>query len=199
MVNVKSFTCVDCGTVGEQQARGRARLRCQPCDKSHRAALERQRTWPKRKAGRAVAQCESCGAEYHKYTREQRWCSQTCAASNKPGSGPRGRSPEALERQRLYWQAKNRRRRAAKRGGLSEPYTLAEIAERDGHRCKLCGGRAAMSRKVPHPKAPTIDHVVPVSEGGDDTRANVQLAHFVCNSAKGARGAQQLVRGCCGR
>lgn len=49
-----------------------------------------------------------------------------------------------------------------------------------------------MTEVVPHPKAPTIDHVVPVSEGGDDTRTNVQLACFRCNSAKGARGSQQL-------
>jgi len=49
-----------------------------------------------------------------------------------------------------------------------------------------------MKQVVPHPKAPTVDHIVPVSEGGDDTRANVQLAHFVCNSVKGARGSQQL-------
>ncbi|WP_196217855.1 HNH endonuclease [Streptomyces blattellae] len=101
-------------------------------------------------------------------------------------------SPEARERQRLYWQEKNRRRRAAKRGGASEPYTLVEIAARDRARCGLCGGRVAMKRVAPHPKAPTIDHVVPVAEGGDDTRANVQLAHFRCNSAKGARGSQQL-------
>lgn len=116
-----------------------------------------------------------------------------CGNRYKPNSGPRGGlSPEARERQRLSWQAKNRRRRAAKRGRPSEPYTTAEIAARDRFRCRLCGGRVAMKQAVPHPKAPTIDHVVPVSEGGDDTRANVQLAHFVCNSVKGPRGSQQL-------
>lgn len=103
-----------------------------------------------------------------------------------------GLSPAARERQRLYWQEKNRRRRAAKRGGVSEPYTTAEIAERDRFRCGLCGKRVPMGVKVPDPLAPTIDHVLPLVEGGDDTRANVQLAHFRCNSVKGPRGSQQL-------
>jgi 5-methylcytosine-specific restriction endonuclease McrA len=49
-----------------------------------------------------------------------------------------------------------------------------------------------MTKVVPHPKAPTIDHIVPLSAGGDDTKANVQLACFLCNSIKGSRGTQQL-------
>jgi HNH endonuclease len=85
-----------------------------------------------------------------------------------------------------------RRRKARKRGAKTEPYTLAEIAKRDRYRCGLCHKRVAMTKPVPHPKAPTIDHIVPLSEGLDDTKANVQLAHFICNSLKGAGGSQQL-------
>jgi 5-methylcytosine-specific restriction endonuclease McrA len=44
-----------------------------------------------------------------------------------------------------------------------------------------------MDVNVPEALAPTIDHVVPVSRGGDDIKANVQLAHFRCNSVKGPR------------
>ncbi|MFF3128519.1 HNH endonuclease [Streptomyces sp. NPDC057908] len=142
--------------------------------------------------------CARCSVVFQPRRCDQRWCSKKCKDAHygallRAGSGQRGGlSPEARERQRLYWQAKCRRRRAAKRGGVSEPYTLLQIAERDRGRCGLCGQRVLMAAKVPHSKAPTIDHVVPVSEGGDDTRANVQLAHFRCNSVKGARGAQQL-------
>ncbi|MFE2041664.1 HNH endonuclease [Streptomyces sp. NPDC059477] len=151
------------------------------------------RTYAERKVRRPLAVCEACGSSYRQLRRTQRWCSQSCAGPNKPGSGPRGGlSPEARERQRLYWQAKNRRRRAAKRGGVSEQYTLAAIAARDRFVCRLCRRRVAMKQVVPHPKAPTIDHVIPVCEGGDDTRANVQLACFRCNSVKGPRGSQQL-------
>jgi 5-methylcytosine-specific restriction endonuclease McrA len=85
-----------------------------------------------------------------------------------------------------------RRRRARKRGAISEPYTLAEIAARDRNVCQLCKKRVAMTKQVPHPKSPVIDHVLPLACGGDDTKANVQLAHFLCNSLKSAGGSQQL-------
>lgn len=86
-----------------------------------------------------------------------------------------------------------RARRARKRGVAHEPYTLAEIATRDRFRCGLCGKRVAMKQAVPHPKAPTIDHIVPIADGGTDVRANVQLAHFECNWKKSDGGMQQLV------
>lgn len=84
---------------------------------------------------------------------------------------------------------KTRRR---KRLVVQERYTLAEIAERDGCRCGLCGRTVPMRQAVPHPRAPTIDHILPLAVGGDDTRANVQLAHFKCNWQKRDGGEQQL-------
>jgi 5-methylcytosine-specific restriction endonuclease McrA len=49
-----------------------------------------------------------------------------------------------------------------------------------------------MDKVVPHYKAPTIDHLIPISEDGEDAPANVQLAHFICNSIRGAGGVVQL-------
>jgi 5-methylcytosine-specific restriction endonuclease McrA len=96
-------------------------------------------------------------------------------------------------------QRERRAERARKRGVKREPYTMAEIAARDRYRCGICiaegrgrHARAAMTKAVPHLKAPTIDHVVPLAAGGDDTRANVQLAHYGCNTRKWIRGSQQL-------
>lgn len=82
-------------------------------------------------------------------------------------------------------QAERRRRKAVLKGKSREPYTLAEIAARDGYRCGICEAPDVnMSLVVPHPLAPTIDHVVALARGGDDMRANVQLAHFSCNCRK---------------
>jgi hypothetical protein len=86
-----------------------------------------------------------------------------------------------------------RRRRARERNAYTEPYTLAEIAKRDKYRCGICRKRVAMTKAVPHPKAPTIDHLIPLSENGDDVPANVQLAHFWCNSVRGTGGTVQLL------
>lgn len=83
-------------------------------------------------------------------------------------------------------------RRARERGAMSEPYTLAEIATRDKFKCGICRLRVLMSKAVPHPKAPTIDHILPLSRGGDDLKANVRLAHFICNSIRGDGGTVQL-------
>lgn len=81
-----------------------------------------------------------------------------------------------------------RRRRALRRGVVSEPYALAEIAARDKFMCGLCGKRVAMTKTAPDPRSPSIDHMLPLSCGGDDTRANVHLAHFGCNVLKRDKG-----------
>jgi hypothetical protein len=45
---------------------------------------------------------------------------------------------------------------------------------------------------VPHSKAPTIDHIIPISLGGVHSKQNTRLAHFKCNSARGNREPAQL-------
>lgn len=156
--------------------------------------LSNRLSYAEKKTLRPARACVGCDQQFQPCRREQRWCSLACYNRHNPSPiTTRRYSPEeARERIRESWRQKNRRRRAAKRGAPSERYTLVGIATRDKHRCGLCGKRVAMKQKVPHPKAPTIDHIVPLLDGGDDTRANVQLAHFLCNSAKGPRGSQQL-------
>ncbi len=46
-------------------------------------------------------------------------------------------------------------------------------------RCALCG------TPIPTLDEATQDHIIPVSQGGPDALANVQLAHRVCNEIKG--------------
>lgn len=83
------------------------------------------------------------------------------------------------------------KRRAMKRAAYRADVRPSLIYERDGYRCKLCGKRLNMKAAVPHPMAPTIDHIVPLAQGGTHEPANAQAAHFLCNSIKGDRGGNE--------
>lgn len=192
--------CADCGVMLYS---GRASLpagqrRCRACRRGTRQRL-----------------CKSCGAWFTS-ARPSRgsYCSIACAGKARSEAlAQRPPSPRACAEcgaefftsshhrfcrpcKRAHDNArdvrKTRARRALKRGAKAERYTLDEIASRDKYRCKLCGKRVAMTRKYPDPRSPVIDHVIPIVEGGDDVKANVQLAHFVCNARKRQYGTQQL-------
>ena len=82
------------------------------------------------------------------------------------------------------------RRRALKAAAATgRPVLLAEIADRDGWTCGLCGEQVDRTLKWPHADSPSLDHVQPLSKGGAHDPDNVQLAHLRCNVAKGARTA----------
>lgn len=75
-------------------------------------------------------------------------------------------------------------RRARKRAVRYETVRPHEIFARDGYRCGICGKRCTVSAVVPHPRAPTLDHIVPLAKGGEHTMQNVQCACFRCNTIK---------------
>jgi 5-methylcytosine-specific restriction endonuclease McrA len=70
--------------------------------------------------------------------------------------------------------------------------SIEELCQRDGFRCHLCRRRVNPNLRAPHPRSATFDHLMPVSAGGNDDPANLALAHFGCNSSRGARGTVQL-------
>lgn len=54
--------------------------------------------------------------------------------------------------------------------------------------CGICGKPVDFSYKNPHPLAPTVDHIIPVSKGGHPSDiSNLQLAHRCCNRQKSDR------------
>jgi len=111
---------------------------------------------------------------------------------------------EAERRRRQDWRRSNpdkaraqslrasHKRRAVKASVESSVYDAAEVMQRDGWRCGICGQQIGRSYKYPHPRSASIDHIVPLSVGGANTPDNVQAAHLTCNVKKGARGGGQL-------
>lgn len=79
-------------------------------------------------------------------------------------------------------------------GAKSAPYVRGEIFERDHWVCHLCQKLIQRELDVSDSMAATIDHVVPLSRGGDDTPENVKAAHGVCNFRKRDRNARKGAR-----
>ena len=109
--------------------------------------------------------CENCGDQYVTIRADQRFCSIPCQ-----------RRAHA-----------RRRARSSVRSPLGIGYSDIDVFERDGWRCHLCGQFVSKDISRTDPMGATVDHLVPLSLGGDDDAANVALAHRRCNGLRGVR------------
>lgn len=75
-------------------------------------------------------------------------------------------------------------RRARKLGVLVERFKGAEVFERDGWHCKLCGHEVLRTWERGNIRSPELDHIIPLSRGGVHSRANTQLLCSRCNNRK---------------
>ena len=113
---------------------------------------------------------------------------QALAMSN----GWKAANPDKVRAAAAKWRAENperarqqgAQRRARKRAVPSEKYNFNEIFQRDKGRCQICRRPVNRKWKSPHRLSPVLDHIVPIARGGHDTKANVQLAHSICNARK---------------
>lgn len=89
---------------------------------------------------------------------------------------------------------KSHRSRARKYGGAYEVVRPRKIFERDEWVCQLCKKPIDPNAKVPQPLAATLDHIVPMSEGGDHVAENCRAAHFICNSKRGTGSKGEVIQ-----
>lgn len=167
----------DCGTEAAYLDHlGRHEEPCDPCRQAAREA---------RSSRGRPAVCEECGEPFlskrngHSSTGWTRYCSRPCADKAKcvhAGSYGVGRVARAI--------AGSRRRRLLVKGTW-DGITDQEILERDHWMCWLCKRRIGKTYNYPHPRSASIDHVLPISLGGDDTAFNKKAAHLGCNTARG--------------
>lgn len=82
-----------------------------------------------------------------------------------------------------------RRRRALTKGATVEHVESVAIFERDGWLCGICSSLIPKDAKWPSPLSASIDHIIPLSLGGEHSYKNIQSSHLVCNMRKGAKAA----------
>ncbi|WP_165821717.1 HNH endonuclease [Mycobacterium colombiense] len=81
--------------------------------------------------------------------------------------------------------AYSQRRRDLIKGG--ERIDPVEVFESDDWTCGVCAGPVDPELKFPDPMAASLDHIIPLSRGGEHVRSNVQCAHWICNCRKSAK------------
>lgn len=179
-----SLPCIVCATPFEYErlpGPGRLRRFCSSACKDKRDDREL-----------LPADCATCGKSFL----PRRTCRTAkamgrglyCSVACRPQAGGRKIYATPAEAKR----AAGHRYRARKRGVGFERFTCREIHERDGWRCGLCSGPVNKRLKAPHPMRASVDHIVPLSKGGDHTRRNVQSSHWLCNSRKSNGAGGQL-------
>lgn len=142
-------------------------------DKAREAAVER--------APKTHRSCGECGITFlPEYgTKLRAYCSAAC-------------------RRRAVRRAAKAIRRARQRGAKVEVVRSTDVFERDAWRCHLCCRKTiAAKRGTAHPRAPELDHIVPLALGGAHSYANTACACRECNWRKGAtaRGQPSLFTG----
>lgn len=118
--------------------------------------------------------CVVCSAEFVATRKDRKYCSQSCA--NRAYN----------ERRRLDGRAAEiaASRRALERGAKIKGGKRLAILLADNYVCHLCGERTNVDAVYPDPAYPVIDHVVPLSKGGDHCPSNWRTAHNLCNSRR---------------
>jgi len=119
--------------------------------------------------------CKECGRKYiPEHNGRNRFCSKFCA--NK------------------YQKRPQRHKRRARIKGL--PYESVDpikVFKRDNYVCQLCGRKTLRSKRgTIHPRAPELDHIIPIAQGGGHLYQNVQCVCRECNNIKGDKSIGQL-------
>ena len=170
-----TFSCKQCGTAITRTVgiNGNAKFCSRPCkDRHHKDYVIAARLVTK-----PARRCAWCGVDMPQSMRsDAAFCSETCNS----------RAHQSV-------------RRFRRRAGVTSPRAGAlpsfiDIAERDHWMCGICRKPVNKTRKFPDPLAGSIDHLLPVSCGGDHDPSNLQLAHFRCNWTKGSSAVNDQLR-----
>jgi 5-methylcytosine-specific restriction endonuclease McrA len=211
------WQCCRCGEIDEGEAYSLKNPWCKACYRE----WHRSRYTPSTGANDDPRPCRNCGVVYApKARRPSVFCSRECKNEDRKALLKAQREASKPDRSCLWCSANMPKamrsdarfcseqcnsaahavtRKAAQRSGLKnrngDLISLAYIAERDKWRCGICGERVGKGRRHPDPLAGSIDHIVPISCGGESADpANLQLAHFVCNWRKQARPTGEQLR-----
>jgi hypothetical protein len=169
-------SCKECGQLNVRRAR------CEECAKER--ARRDSRTLP----DDYKPSCRKCGKRFERRSKTKPGVlCDTCRVEEHHENRRRYRRKS----RRINGRKCNHRQRARAFGVAYEPIKTREVFERDKYRCQLCNRMTDRTKRGPHPRSPSLDHIVPLSKGGGHVWGNVQCACFECNTRKSNRVEQE--------
>ena len=126
---------------------------------------------------------------YEEATDEQKWSRNTKWRIENPEKFKES-SQKWVENNGEKIASKNRRQRAVKMSAKSEPYTTVQVLNEYGTLCHICNEEIDLTAPRSAAKGEgweqglQIDHVTPLSKGGNDLLENVRPSHAKCNLIK---------------
>lgn len=167
-----STTCDSCQQSKQEKRRADARLILE--SKNKKREEKREQKINEREQRKRIVLCVECGKEFVTYKQRQICCSSDCSKK---------RSNRIASHRKDSRIAKEKRR--------DGDITVKKLYERDNGVCWICGGKCDLDdftirngTVICGNYYPSIDHVVPVSDGGEDSWDNVRLAHRICNTKR---------------
>ena len=117
-----------------------------------------------------AGQCQGCGEAFVSEHFEQT-CSEACADMKR----------------RADRQEHKHRRRALLRAAHVAAVNRYAIFRRDNWKCWLCQETCDRNADPQSDRAPSLDHIIPLANGGTHEPGNVQTAHRLCNALRSNR------------
>lgn len=167
----RKTTCPGCMEINKADRKQKEAAFREKKKKQKKEAREQKALEEAERLSKRLHPCEVCGT----ITKNRKYCSKACcdkANNNK----------------------KETRRRAKIKDALVDPdIELHKLFNIDNGVCYICGGVCDWADKEIRPTGivcgdlyPSIDHVIPLANGGKHEWNNVRLAHRICNSKKSA-------------
>lgn len=165
-----------CSRCGAAFASRRQRAYCSGrCEAAARYALHPESVAP------AVRVCPVCRQNFFPSdaaSMQSRLCSPACIDAAR----------------RAHHRIHSLKRKAKERAATVEAVDPMRVFDRDRWRCQLCGTKTPKTKRGTYePDAPELDHIIPLSKGGDHSYRNTQCACRRCNGAKSDTARGQLL------
>ena len=189
-----TIRCKQCGTEFERSAQAirKRQVKYCPCcrkEQTERNAEQREREREERNALRDAERerkrqeteqrrientvtkvCRMCGNEFDTVKQRQVFCSSECSH---------------------LWMNRRSYNRIPKDKRIDKGINALSLFKRDNGVCWICGGKCDLNDYTTRNGVfiagdwyPSVDHIMPICDGGEDAWDNVKLAHRICNSRR---------------